>query len=90
MIPSDWEEYLRNAESEIKKRPETAPRPARPTKRLVSRRQRIAESQQRNFVKAAYSVDRNLTPLAASDTEYTTAVGGNCEPLNAPHGKRTR
>jgi hypothetical protein len=90
MLPADWEEYVARLEREQKKPPPEAPRAPRRLRRMTSLRQRDAESQTRNSVKAIYSTDFRPTPTAKKGTKFTTDLGGNCEDPNYPHGKETR
>lgn len=93
MLPSDWIAYLAEAEAEIKRRPETAPKKARATGRLLSTRQRRAETGTRNSVKAIYQETSQFNVAQVVDpakTTFTTNLGGNCESAQAPHGKATQ
>ena len=92
MIPADWLDYMAQAEREQSQRPENAPAKPRPAKRLVSRRQRIVESQTNNTIKAMYKdeSDWNATPIRSDTKGLTLNIGGNCEPDNNFHGKSTQ
>jgi len=58
--------------------------------RMTSPRQRLAEGQTMDAVKAIFEGDRTPTPVAGPKTVFTTNLGGNCEPLNSGfHGKAT-
>jgi hypothetical protein len=92
MLSADWLEFMAKAEREIASRPEGYPKPARPVKKLVSRRQRQALSGSGNTVKAIYTAPNMWNQAQTIDpnsTTFTTNLGGNCEPDN-PHGKSTR
>lgn len=91
MLPADWLEYIAKAEREAGKRPENVPARPRTTKRMVSRRQRIAESQTNNTIKAMYQDESqwNTTPIRSDQDGLTLNVGGSCEP-DSPHGKATQ
>jgi len=83
---------MANAEAEIKKRPQESPKSARPIKRMVSARQRRAESGKGNAVKAIYETPNQWNEAQTIDpskTTFTTNLGGNCEP-DQPHGKSTQ
>jgi hypothetical protein len=92
MIPADWLQYMAEAEREIAQRPQESPKSARPIKRMVSARQRRAESGKNNAVKAIYEVPNHWNQAQTIDpnkTTFTTNLGGNCEP-DRPHGKSTQ
>jgi hypothetical protein len=92
MLPSEWLQYIAKKEAEIKQRPADAPKKPQVQKgRMMSARQRIASSQQRNTVKAMYQPESewNATPVRPDTKGLTLNVGGTCEP-DPPHGKATQ
>ena len=77
MLPKDWLEYVAAAERDIKK-PSDPPKRRQPKiKRMTSRRQRTAESQTANTVRAVYQPESkwNATPTQPEDWKGTHEVG---------------
>jgi len=66
-LPAEWAEYLAKMEKDIKRAPGPIRRHQPRIRRMTSPRQRIAESQQRNSVKASYSLDFVSTPTVPND-----------------------
>jgi hypothetical protein len=89
MLPSDWEEYLAKQEWLIKKPPVPTKRRQPKITRMQSRRQRIAESQTPNQIRAIYAPESkwNETPTMPEDWQGTHEVGPGDE-HNNEHGYR--
>lgn len=77
MLPADWAEYVAQAEREIKKSPNPPKRRQPRVTRHKSRRQRIAESQTKNPVRAAYTTESkyNVTPTMPEKWRGTNSPG---------------
>jgi hypothetical protein len=91
MLPPDWLEYVASLERDIASRPEHSPKKPQGVKKMVSPRQRAALSSTRNQIKAIYQPINGYNQAITVDpssTEFTTNLGGNCEP-DRPHGKAT-
>src|SRR5579863_7767279 len=77
MLPADWLEYVAQAEKDIKK-PSDPPKRRQPKiTRMASRRQRIANSQTPNIIRAMYVPESKwaVTPLADEKFVGTREVG---------------
>jgi hypothetical protein len=89
-LPADWLEFVAKLEARAGQRPPEAPAKSRPLRRMTSPRQRLAETQTRNRIRAIYTKEFIPTPIAKQGTVFTTDLGGNCESKQTPHGKDTR
>jgi hypothetical protein len=77
MIPSDWLEYMRDAERDIKKAPVPTKRHQPKVKRMESARMRTVLGQSANPIKAIFTPESrwNATPTMPEDWEGTKEVG---------------
>ncbi len=73
----NWLETVQRLQREIKRSPDPLKRQNRPIVRMVSERQRIAESQTPNFMRAIDKPDFRPTPTKPENWKGTRNVGSN-------------
>jgi hypothetical protein len=90
MLPADWLEYVERRRRELKLPPYPVKRRQPKVRRMQSRRQRIAESQTRDPIRAMYCTETqyNATPTKPEEWRGTRSPG-ETEARNYRAGKAT-
>lgn len=90
MLPNAWLEYIANAEREGAKTNSPIKRHQPKVTRNMSPRQRKAMGQTSNTIRAIYTTDSSVTPIASPNSVWTRNLGGSCEDPNESRAKATK